>query len=105
MKMRHMDQVQSVYTPGEFNSLISDKGLTDKISKIFSCIHFNCRSNRKNCDNLTSMLGTLDLEFSIIGLTQTSLQEYYPFYNLPNYTCDALTGREGKKGGGIGLLY
>ena len=56
----------------------------------------------KNFDGLISFIDTLDLKFSLIGITETWLQEADCFFNIDNYSFLA-HGREAKRGGGVAL--
>ena len=51
---------------------------------------------------MMSLINTLDMQFSIIGVTETWIRENNPLYNIDNYSFLA-HGREFKRGGGVGL--
>ena len=56
-----------------------------------------------NIDKLNSYLLSLDIQFSIIGLTETWLkEETLGLYELPEYKSIHLT-RPSRKGGGVSL--
>ena len=96
-------QAQSFYTLNQFNSKCANMFSSHNVCKIFSSVHFyNCRSLHKNCDNMQCTLDTLDIQFSVIGVTETWLRESDPLYNIQNYTFLA-NGRKTKRGGGVGL--
>ena len=88
------------FLPGEFNSIRQQYDC----KSLVTCLHFNCRSLRRNYDSLVSCLSTLDLGASIIGLSETWLQEG------ENITCPVShynfigRGRLDRRGGGVGLL-
>ena len=66
-------------------------------------MHLNVRSIPKNRDKLNNYLLSLGIQFSIIGLTETWLnEETSELYELPEYKSIRLT-RPNRKGGGVSL--
>ena len=55
-----------------------------------------------NFENLTIFLSTLDVQFSLLGITETWLKESDCFYNIDHYSFLA-NGREAKRGGGVAI--
>ena len=88
------------YLENDFNAIIKSN---DDYVKGFSIMHLNVRSIPKNIDKLNSYLLSLDIQFSIIGLTETWLkEETLDLYELPEYKSIHLT-RPSRKGGGVSL--
>ena len=71
-------------------------------SSKFSLIHCNCRSMNKNFDGMLSLINSLDVQFSVIGVTETWLRDTEHLYNIMNYSFLA-QGRDFKRGGGVGI--
>ena len=88
------------FLPSDFNTMRKQHDS----NSLVTCLHFNCRSLKRNQDSLVSCLSTLDLGASIIGLSETWLQEG------ENITCPIShynfvgRGRSNRRGGGVGLL-
>ena len=75
----------------------------DDYAKGFSLIHLNVRSLSKNISKLNNYLPSLDLKFSIMGLSKTWVKSYnLDLYELTEYRSVHLT-RPSKKGGGVSL--
>ena len=69
----------------------------------FSIIHENIRSTPKNLDKLVNYLMNIELQFSIIGLTETWLKEHSKdLYNIDGYS-PVHNIRESRTGGGVSL--
>ena len=68
----------------------------------FSIFHLNIRSVPLHFCELLSYLDTLDIEFSIIALSETAINSTHISYNIPNYNME-LNYRQKKKGGGVSL--
>lgn len=70
----------------------------------FSILHLNIRSLPRNHDHFVHYLSTLRHEFSIIGLTETWLQDSTShLYDIPNYTSIHCC-RSTRMGGGVSIL-
>ena len=79
-----------------------NKAKTNKLP--FSIYNHNIRSLPKHFDELTHYLSVLDHPFTVIGLTETWLQDSTePLYCLPNYNMISQV-RTNRKGGGVSLL-
>ena len=66
-------------------------------------IHQNIRSLNQNLTSFTDFLSTIDLDFDVIGITETWLQnsiEYTPFIEGYNFIHKC---RSSKAGGGVGI--
>ena len=70
----------------------------------FSLIHFNIRSAPRNLDKAEQLFSTLEMDFTVIALSETWL-------HCHNYHCHSLTGynmeskfRKDRMGGGVSLL-
>ena len=57
----------------------------------------------KNYTAISSLLDTINVQFSAIGLTEIWIKEANSFYNFNNFTF-LFNERHGKKGGGVGIL-
>jgi hypothetical protein len=69
-----------------------------------SLLHQNIRSLPKNYLKFDTFLSTLSIEFNIIGLSETWLnQTNEAYYDVPGYT-SILKNRDKRKGGGVALL-
>ena len=68
-----------------------------------SCIHVNIRSCRKNLDELLLFLDQLNINFTIIVLSETWMDNVDAFLDIPGSEAYHSV-REGKKGGGVSIL-
>ena len=66
----------------------------------FSLIHMNIRSVRLHFSEFLSYLNTLNIDFSIIALSETSINSNDIDYVIPNYNVE-MNYRKKKKGGGV----
>ena len=83
------------YLENDINNLIKSN---DNYAKGLSIMHLNVRNMPKNIDKLNNYLLLLDIQFSIIGLTETWLkEETLELYELPEYKSIHLT-RPSRKG-------
>ena len=57
----------------------------------------------KNYSAICSLMDNINVQFSSISLTEIWIKELNPFYNFNNYKL-LLNERQGKKGGGVGIL-
>ena len=70
----------------------------------FSLCHINVRSIRANLQNLESYLQLLNIEFSVIGITETWLDDIsYLLYTMPNFNFIE-NHRKNKSGGGVAIF-
>ena len=68
----------------------------------FSLMHLNIRSVPLHFTELLCYLDNLDIEFKIIGLSETALNNTHTIYSIPSYNCE-MDYRAKKKGGGVSL--
>ena len=95
---------QYYYSSDDFNSLLkTNYNETEQVSA-FTCLHFNCRSLPHNFDALTLFLSSLTLKSSVIGLTETWLNENssLDMFKMTDYAFIS-NSRESKRGGGVGM--
>ena len=86
------------YSSLEFNSLVANRQLTE--NKL-SFLHLNIRSIRNKFDALLNYLHLLTHKFSIIGLTETWLNDMDgDNFKIPGYNLTKVN-RQNKGGGGI----
>ena len=98
MEDRTLEQESVYMTIDTFNETL----LEYSESNVLSLMHINCRSLGKNFDNITLFLNSVHIDFSIIGLTETWLNNESQLYHLPKYQFVGI-GRENKRGGGVGF--
>ena len=87
-----------------------EQGFTHRVeelgtsNQVFSLIHLNIRSVPKNLSNFDSYYQSLNFKFSVIGFTETWLNESNcDVYSIDNYQHFSLI-RENKRGGGCSLF-
>ena len=86
------------YDETEFNNKFRNSGN-------LSLLHLNIRSVRSHFTEFLCYLDTLDIDFKIIGLSETSINETDINYNIPKYTYE-LNCRQRRRGVGGGVsLY
>ena len=87
------------YTEESFNDLI----LQNNDHSQFSLLHFNIRSIRNKHDDLCNYLDSLNMAFSITGLTETWFTDKCPpIYDIPTHNL-ITKNRKTKTGGVVGL--
>lgn len=97
----NMDTPCEYESENSFNTLCTKQGHD---THAFSTLHLNIRSLPQNHDNLIHYLSTLNHEFSIIGLSETWLnQSTSQLYDFPNDTLVHCC-RSNRVGGGVSLL-
>ena len=73
------------------------------VTNLFSILHLNIRSIKKNFDNFKKILCSLDFTFSVICFSETWPDKLDSFtYNLLNYT-SIHQKRSHRKGGGVSI--
>ena len=74
-------------------------------TKNLSLLHINCRSLKKNFDNLCILLNDIDLKFDIIAVSETWLKtnDDINTFSLNGFKTE-FVHRESKKGGGV-IIY
>ena len=65
-------------------------------------MHLNIRSVPLHFTELLCYLDNLDIEFKIIALSETALNNTHIIYSIPSYNCE-MDYRAKKKGGGVSL--
>ena len=70
---------------------------------MLSAIHINIRSVNRNLDEFILFTNRLDMQFSIIVLTETWLNSEMRWTDIPGYK-SYHTVRSGKRGGGVSVL-
>ena len=88
------------YLENDINDVIKRNNLS---VEEFSLMHLNIRSLPKNIGKLSDFLSFIYNRFSVIGLSETWLNnDNLDLYELPEYKSVHLT-RPSKKGGGVSL--
>ena len=88
------------YLESSFNNMINKT----KEKNIFSLCHLNIRSMKKNIAQFESFLDLLDHDFTVVGLTETWLNDCdCHLYKLDGYSI-VENHRECRVGGGVALL-
>lgn len=81
-----------------------NKSLVNADKNAFSLFHSNIRSIPRHLDELKVHIDNLDIEFSVIGITESWLQEHNSaLYNLENYKHFSRV-RHSRSGGGVSLF-
>ena len=84
-------------------SIFADKTAELNNENKFSILHLNIRSIANKFDCFKGLLDSLDMNFKIIGLTETWLNDCTNnIFEMPNYNYTGLN-RANKKGGGVGI--
>ena len=61
-----------------------------KSNKNISMFHLNIRSISEHFIELTSYIHSLNIDFKIIGISETWLKPFHTNYNIPNYNIEIL---------------
>ena len=92
-----MDPEVPGYTVDDFNTCVLS------YSSMFSILHINCRSLKRNYDEIEALLDSLKCSFSILALSETWLDDcstptcvFKDYIYVGNH-------RNGRRGGGVGL--
>lgn len=85
------------YIEDTFNELIDVE-----TEKHLSILHLNTRSLPRNFDKVTNLLSTLNLNFSMIGISETWLKDASHSCDIPGYNY-IHEPRRSRTGGGVGL--
>ena len=83
------------YDETEFNNKFRNSGN-------LSLLHLNIRSVRSHFTEFLCYSDTLDIDFKIIGLSETFINETDINYNIPKYNYE-LNCRQRRRGGGAGV--
>ena len=85
-------------SPDDFKDFIEKP-----VTNLFSILHLNIRSIKKNFDNFKKILCSLDFTFSVICFSETWFDKLDSFtYDLPNYT-SIDQKRSDRKGVGVSI--
>lgn len=87
------------YTEDQFNDQLQKSKFN---SHCLSFLHLNIRSLSRNIDNLTNMMAKINIKFSVIGISETWLQETSHSVDMDGYKF-VHNNRSGRTGGGVGL--
>ena len=87
------------YVEEQLNDLLQKRKIDNNRS---SFMHINARSLQCNLSGLTNLLATVNLRFSVIGITETWLQDSSHNSNIPCYRF-IHKNRTNTSGGGVGL--
>ena len=100
----HVSQNCNYYYENSFSSVIQNRFTSSIDLKVFSLCHINIRSQKANISSFEICLENLQFNFSVIGMTETWLNDY-------NCDLDSLNGykfveahRSGRSGGGVGIF-
>ena len=92
----HNNSIKSeYYTEKQFNNTFSD-------NNNLSILHLNIRSVPLHFSEFLCYLDTLDLEFKIIALSETGINNHHAVYNITHYNLE-MDHRHKRRGGGVSL--
>ena len=92
----HNNSIKSeYYTEKQFNNTISDNNK-------LSILHLNIRRVPLHFSEFLCYLDTLDLEFKIISLSKTGINNHHAVYNITDYNLK-MDHRHKRRGGGVSL--
>ena len=84
----------------QFNDMLSSED--SRICDSFSLLHLNIRSLHCNASKLTDLLSNVNLKFSLIGISETWLNDSSSSVDIDGYSF-VHKSRENRSGGGVGL--
>ena len=87
------------YIEDKFNEALQSQFIRENY---FSIFHLNIRSLQNKLDDLTALLANLDVIFSLVGITETWLQNSAHNVDVNRYDF-VFQNRSFKSGGGVGL--
>ena len=92
----HNNSIKSeYYTEKQFNNTFSD-------NNNLSILHLNIRSVPLHFSEFLCYLDTLDLEFKIIALSETGINNHHTVYNITHYNLE-MDHMHKRRGGGVSL--
>ena len=92
----HNNSIKSeYYTEKQFNNTFSD-------NNNLSILHLNIRSVPLHFSEFLCYLDTVDLEFKIIALSETGINNHHAVYNITHYNLE-MDHRHKRRGGGVSL--
>ena len=105
--LNYFNSLASITSATKCNYYIDEsinKDVSNAIKENLSLFHLNIRSLPKHHSDLTNYLQGLELEFSVIGLSETWLSNANEdLYNIENYN-NVNVCRESRRGGGVSLF-
>ena len=87
------------FNEDKLNNILSNEGQSDSN---FSLLHLNVRSLRNKVDDLTLLLANLNVKFTVIGISETWLQNDSHDVDMIGYKF-IHKNRPDRSGGGVGL--
>jgi hypothetical protein len=87
------------YTENSLNNMLSNKTTN---MNCLSFMHLNMRSLRRNRNQLQQLLASINNMFSVIGISETWLQDSTHHVDINGYNFEHIC-RTDKAGGGVGL--
>ena len=100
----HLVSHCNYYMDNHFTSAIKNKFGNVSLHDMFSLCHINIRSLKANLPAFELCLGHLEMEFSVIGMSETWLQDCNcNLYNVAGYNLIE-NHRSTKKGGGVAIF-
>ena len=100
----HISQNCNYYYEHSFSSVIQSRFPNIIDHKVFSLCHINIRSQKANLRSFEMCLENLQFNFSVIGISETWLNDYnFDLYNINGYNF-VEAHRSGRSGGGVGIF-
>ena len=93
------------YSEGSFNNMLIENQICADLNNNttdFSLLHLNIRSISKKLDSFSIFLGSLSAKFSVIGITETWLDDSSHTSNISGYNF-IHHHRVNRAGGGVGI--
>ena len=87
------------YIEDKFNEMLRNDNLCDED---FSLLHLNIRSLQRNLNSLSILLTCLNIKFSLIGVSETWLNDYSHSVDIDGFNF-IHKHRPNRTGGGVGL--
>ena len=95
----NVDGCCSFYVEDKLNEMLRKEFFLDSQ---FALLHLNVRSLQNKVDDLSFFLSSLNVKFSVIGITETWLRDLSPVVNLNGYHF-VYKNRSDRSGGGVGM--
>ena len=100
----HISQNCNYYYEHSFHDIMQTRFKNMINHNVFSLCHINIRSLKANLTSFEICLQNLEFQFSVIGMTETWLTDYYSdLYNILGYNF-VETHRTDRPGGGVGIF-
>ena len=87
------------FIENQFNEMLKREQYSDAD---FSLLHLNIRSLQRNINNLTNLLSSLEINFSIVGISETWLGASFHSVDIDGFRF-VHKYRQSRPGGGVGL--